>query len=571
MNLYSFSGIAPMSESYVIDSQTSFDLVTTVLQRVNAAETHQAALQLGLQEVVRLTGARRGVLLIRPHHDNDMYPLFTYGGGLTHSYKYNNEFGVLLSGWVLSWPEAEAAGWSSLPLQSFGDLVGAIYLDQVDYVGPQKDQKRTAVEILTYQLGLILALVIENSEMLQIAKEKQTSLEMLAAAGEIGQHLNSSLDTERTMTDFTESCRFLLDAEHCSVLMVDWESETLEYLVGDGVSASKTDTLSLGLHDSIAGWVARTGEPALVTNVRLDPRHEKWPHTLDIFEVRQLVCVPLIVRDGVVGVVQVINKLSGSFDELDLSLLQLLATNAAIALENVQRHTMQEAEVKQKAELYSIASHGLRSPLMSIITWIDWILETGVQNDLHRARLEDIRSQTFSLSRFVGEILDMSRIEVGSLRIKFEPIALVPFVKKAVAVFELRAPTHRFEVQVVGSIPPVHADDTQLSIVLDHLLENAVKYSPIGSMVQVKVEAVGDQVQVSISDQGPGIPLDEIENLFSRFYRGRQQSANGHSLGLGLYISKKLVEAQGGEIQVNSEVNRGSTFTFTLIREKAGD
>ncbi len=572
MTLYSLPQTMTQSASALFENEQSFDIVATALKRVYTAETHQIALQAGLEEVVRLSGARRGVLLIRPRHDNDLYPLFTHGGGLTHSYKYNNEFGVLLSGWVLSWPQAEAAGWHSLPLSSFGDLVGAIYLDEVSYSEPLARQKQIAVETLTHQLGLVLALVIENSEVLQIAKERQVSLEMLAAAGQIGQRLNASTDLERTMADFTQSCRFLLDAEQCAVLTFDPEAETLEYLAVDGVNKAKVQAKAVGLNDSIAGWVARTGEAALILDVEdMDPRSETWLDLAPDLDIRQVVCVPLSIRGSVAGVVQVANKINGSFDELDLSLLQLLATNAAIALENAQRYTLQEAEVKQKAELYSIASHGLRSPLMSIITWIDWILETGVQNDLHRARLEDIRSQTFNLSRFVGEILDMSRIEVGNVRILLAPLAVVPFVKKSVAMFELRAPTHRFEVEVIGSIPPVRADETQLLIVLDHLLENAIKYSPVASVIKVKIEPVANNVQISVSDQGAGIPVDEIGNLFSRFYRGRQQSASGHSLGLGLYISKKLVQAQGGDMWVHSEIDRGSTFTFTLTRERIGD
>ena len=570
MTLYSLPQIMTLGESALFGNEQGFDIIATALKRLYSAETHQAALQAGLQEVVRLSGARRGVLLIRPRHDNDMYPLFTHGGGLTHSYKYNNEFGVLLSGWVLSWPQAEAAGWHSLPLSSFGDLVGAIYLDEVCYSEPLAKQKQVAIEALTHQLGLVLALVIENSEVLQIAKERQVSLEMLAAAGQIGQRLNASMDMERTMTDFTQSCRFLLDAEQCAVLTFDPEAETLEYLAVDGINKAKASVKAPSLNDSIAGWVARTGEAALVLDVDMDPDHESWLDLAPELDVRQVVCVPLSIRGSIAGVVQVANKINGSFDELDLSLLQLLATNAAIALENAQRYTLQEAEVKQKAELYSVASQGLRSPLMSIITWIDWILETGVQNDLHRARLEDIRSQTFNLSRFVGEILDMSRIEVGNIRIQLAPLAVVPFVKKAVAMFELRAPTHRFEVDVVGSIPPVQADETQLSIVVDHLLENAVKYSPVASVIKVKIETVANNIQVSVSDQGAGIPADEVGSLFSRFYRG-QQSASGHSLGLGLYISKKLIQAQGGDIWVHSEIDRGSTFTFTLTRERIGD
>lgn len=570
MTLYSLPQIMALNDSALFSSEQGFDTIAAALKQVYTAETHQAALQAGLQEVVRLSGARRGVLLIRPRHDNDLYPLFTHGGGLTHSYQYNNEFGVLLSGWVLSWPQAETVGWHSFPLSSFGDLVGAIYLDEVSYAEPLARQKQIAVEILTHQLGLVLALVIENSEVLQIAKERQVSLEMLAAAGQIGQRLNASTDMERTMTDFSQSCRFLLDAEQCAVLLLDPEAETLEYLAGDGINKAKTPVKAPGLNDSIAGWVARTGEAALVSDVDMDLRYETWLDPADQFAIRQLVCVPLTIRDSVVGVVQVANKINGSFDQLDLSLLQLLATNAAIALENAQRYTLQEAEVKQKAELYSIASHGLRSPLMSIITWIDWILETGVQNELQRARLQDIRSQTFNLSRFVGEILDMSRIEVGNIRIQLAPLAVVPFVKKAVAMFELRAPTHRFEVEVAGSIPPAQADETQLSIVLDHLLENAIKYSPVASLIRVKIEAVGNNIQISICDQGAGIPAHEIKNLFSRFYRG-QQSASGHSLGLGLYISKKLIQAQGGDIWVHSEIDRGSIFKFTLARERTGD
>ncbi len=545
------------------------DVLVAALQALYAAESHHTALQVGLQEVVRLAGARRGVLLIRSRHDNDMYPLFTYGGGLTHSYKLT-EFSGLVGGFVLSWPQAEAAGWSSLPLKSFGDIVGAVYLDRVSYTGPGAEQKRTTVEILAHQLALILTVVIENTELIQVAKEKQASLEMLAAAGQIGQRLNANLDVDHAIADFTEACRFLLDAEKCSVLIVDWDAESLRFWDNRSSGAARYDGPTLGLHNSIAGWVARTGEPALVPDVLSDPRHTDREDVVSGLEMRQIICVPLNVQGQVLGVIEVLNKINGNFDELDLRLLQLLASSAAVTLENTQRYTLQQAEVKQKAELYSVASHGLRSPLMSIITWLDWILETGVQNDLHKARLEDIRSQTFNLSRFVSEILDMSRIEVGNVRIRLTPIALIPYVKRAVALFELRAPTHRFEVEVSGHIPPVLADETQLLIVLDHLLENAVKYSPASTVIKIKVASTEGQVTVSVCDQGPGIPAEELENLFTRFYRGRQQSANGHSLGLGLYISKKLIEAQGGDLWVESTVGHGSNFTFHLSPEDLG-
>jgi K+-sensing histidine kinase KdpD len=270
----------------------------------------------------------------------------------------------------------------------------------------------------------------------------------------------------------------------------------------------------------------------------------------------------------VLGVIQAVNKINGDFDKLDLGLLQVLALNVATAMENTKHYARQQAEVEQTAELYSVASHGLRSPLMSILTSVEWILETGVQNEAHKARLEDIRSQTFSLAQFASEILDLSRVEMGNVRVKLTPVAVVPLIKRVLAAFELRVPSHSFEMQAEGTIPPARADESQLPIVLDHLLENAVKYSPDGSVIRVKVAASNAHVMISVLDEGQGIPPDELETVFSRFYRGRKQTSKGHSLGLGLYIARKLVQAQDGNIWAESEVGQGACFTFTLPREE---
>jgi K+-sensing histidine kinase KdpD len=392
---------------------------------------------------------------------------------------------------------------------------------------------------------------------------------MLSTTGQISQRLNANSNVEQILAEFVEACHFLLDAKQCSILEIDWETETLRFLGGDTFDLSNDGLPEIDLHDSITTWVARTGEAALVSDVGLDSRYNEAVDAITGFEMRQLMCVPLSVQGRVLGIVQAINKVSGDFDELDLNLLQLLATNVAIALENARYSTQQQAEAKQQAELYSVASHGLRSPLMSILTSVDWILETGIQNEAHQTKLEDIRSQTFNLASYVSGILDMSRIEMGHVRIHLMPVAITVFIKKTLTTFERRAPTHRFELQISGRIPPVRADETQLAIILDHLLENAIKYSPEGGLIQVKVTSSDGQVIVSVCDQGCGIPADELENVFTRFYRGReQQSSKGHSLGLGLYITQKLVQAQGGEIWVESEPSRGTNFTFTLLQEE---
>jgi signal transduction histidine kinase len=165
----------------------------------------------------------------------------------------------------------------------------------------------------------------------------------------------------------------------------------------------------------------------------------------------------------------------------------------------------------------------------------------------------------------------MSRIETENLRTQLLPVAITPLLRKTLAAFERRFPTHNFELRVMEHIPPAYADETQLAIVLDHLVENAVKYSPANSTIRVEIAASGEQVLVSVCDQGSGIMADELEDIFARYYRGRHQPAKGHSLGLGLYIARKLIQAQGGEIWAKSVVGRGSCFTFTLLQAKIGD
>ncbi len=565
MNPYPETGTITMPSFW---GQDGSDILLNALRRIYATNDRLLALQVGLQEIVQLTGAQRGVLLVHAHNGDDAYPLFMYGGGFARPHKFDKS-DVLLNRWVLSLSQTDVV---SLPerilLKDFGAVVGAIHLDQIDYKGPWGEQRRSAVEALVPQLGLMVAFVVENNELLRIAKERQTLLEMLSITGQISQRLNANSDVDQIMAEFVEACYFLLDAKQCSILEVDWETEKLRFLVSDAFDVSDESLPEIGLYDSIAGWVARTGEPALVSDVSLDSRHNPAIDEVTGIETQQLMCVPLSVQGRVLGVVEAVNKVSGDFDELDLNLLQLLATNVAITLENVRQAAEQQAEVEQKAELYSVASHGLRSPLMNILTSVDWILETGVQNEAHRARLRDIRAQTFSLARFASEILDMSRIEMGNIRMQLAPVAIVVLIKKILANFELRIPTHRFELKVEDHIIPVRADESQMSIVLDHLIENAVNYSPEDSLVRVEVAASNGQVMVSVCDEGQGIPPDEIDNVFTRFYRGREHSAKGHSLGLGLYITQKLIQSQGGDIWVESELGRGSCFTFTLPQEK---
>lgn len=568
MRLYSHPSALPLTDYY--QEREKPDLVAVALGRIQAAGNRFLALQIGLREIICLAGARQGVLLTRLAHSGELQPFIGCDSSSKQFYDVfesdeTPDSAALTD--LLGSMQLNSGILSSIPLKSFGKVVGAIHLDQINYSGFLADQKRLAVEML----GRQLALIIENLELSQVARERQTLLEMLATAKQIGQRLNTNLKTEQILAEFLESGRFLFNAERCFILAANPDTETLHLLDEHMPDIAGANLPEVSLSDPLLGWVARTSEPLLLTEMAADERYSPSLKATLGFEIRQLMAVPLTVRGEVLGVVGIVNKNSGQFDELDMSLLQMLAPSTAIALENAHRFVWQQAEAAQKTELYSVASHALRSPMMNILTSIEWILETGVQKKLHRIRLEDIQSQIVNLAKFAGAILDVSRIETENLRAQLGPVALTPLVKKTLTAFERRFPSHRFDVQTSGHIPLVYSDEAQLTIILDHLVENAVKYSPADSIIQVKIATSAERVVVSVCDQGDGILPDELQDIFDRYYRGRYQPAKGHSLGLGLYIVRKLVQALGGEIWVESNVGCGSCFTFTLLQAELGD
>ena len=189
------------------------------------------------------------------------------------------------------------------------------------------------------------------------------------------------------------------------------------------------------------------------------------------------------------------------------------------------------------------------------------------ENDLSTSEeyLDIALDQIDRMSRLILELLDVSRIETGRLEIRREPIAWSLFVRDVVRLHHTALSGRRFQINIADDGKLVNGDRDRLEQVLGNLMENAVKYSPDGSEIVVSVEDKGDQIVTAVSDQGIGIPVDELGQVFERFHRGRQVSSTNYGgLGLGLYITKQIVERHGGTIWVESKEGIGTTFHFTL-------
>jgi PAS domain S-box-containing protein len=218
-----------------------------------------------------------------------------------------------------------------------------------------------------------------------------------------------------------------------------------------------------------------------------------------------------------------------------------------------------------KSGFISMVSHELRSPLSHIIASTELIQEANLSRDQHQDLLNIVHAQSNRLNKFIAQILDVSLLEAGTVKAKQKPVALKPMIEQIIEVFKIRANTHRFEFVVPEGPTIVVGDEAKIQTVLDNLLDNAVNYSPKGSKVSIEVSDRDKEVVISVIDEGIGIPANQLERIFERFHRvNASDDQEQYGYGLGLYISKRLIEIQGGSIWVKSEAGRGSRFSFSL-------
>jgi len=220
-----------------------------------------------------------------------------------------------------------------------------------------------------------------------------------------------------------------------------------------------------------------------------------------------------------------------------------------------------------KDEFISLVSHEMRSPLTVITGAVNTVLTEGARLSQEETRqlLKDAALETESLSHLLGNLLELSRIQANRLSLHAEAMSVRKVVQGTVEEVKRQSSRHEFVVDLPKELPPVYADELRLERILYNLLENAVKYSPQGGEIRVSVTPTDKHLVIGVSDQGIGISSSDQDKLFGPFQRleeSRPEGAGG--LGLGLLVCRRLVEAHGGQIWVESEPGQGSTFFFTV-------
>ena len=238
------------------------------------------------------------------------------------------------------------------------------------------------------------------------------------------------------------------------------------------------------------------------------------------------------------------------------------------AIANVRDVTEQKIEAEMQNTFISVISHELKTPVSIIKGYAETLAREDAEWDKETLRdgLQVIGEEADRLAKQIGGLLEVSRLQAGGLRMELTEWALPPLAAQVVERFAGQAGARfQFELRFPDDFPAVFADHERTRQVLENLVSNAVKYSPEGGAIRVSGRVSGDHAIVSVSDQGIGIPPDEQRKLFRRFYRvDNRLSRETQGAGLGLFLARAIVEAQGGRIWVDSQPGRGSRFSFTL-------
>jgi signal transduction histidine kinase len=322
----------------------------------------------------------------------------------------------------------------------------------------------------------------------------------------------------------------------------------------------------------LINYVRRTSSNVLLGQADDDERHADDPY-IATQRPRSAMCVPALHRARLIGVLYLENRqVAGVFTTERVRILQSLSAQTAIALENARLRRELEAENSfLRRDLIANVSHDLRTPLVSIRGYLEVLAAKGqaVDDAQRRSYLDTAVRQTEHLGVLIDELFELAKLDFKGLALQCEVFQLGELASDVLQKFRLMADGKpvSLRLQAMSGLPAVRADLSLIERVLDNLIGNALKHTPVGGSVDVRLRGTDRGVELSVVDTGAGIAAADVPHIFDRYYRGRaasgQPSGDARGTGLGLAIARRILELHGRGIEVESDAT-GSTFRFTL-------
>lgn len=381
---------------------------------------------------------------------------------------------------------------------------------------------------------------------------------------EIGPYLHATLDLRKLIGVVMNVAVELTRAEDAALLLLNDATNHLQFEATTRSGVAKE--VSVPLETSIAGWVVTNGRSLRLNTLDDDTRFTNAPDKELLQRPPTLLAVPLHTNTGSpLGALLLLNKKDDptGFSQDDQHAIEALAVQSVVAINNA-RHFAQ-------SDLLAEIIHELKTPMMAISTATTLLMRPDLPSEKHNELLHMIQRESFRLSEMTQDFLDFARLESGRTRLTVKPVNLVALVDEVVDISQPQAAARDIEIQTklpetadyLNSLT-ISGDEARLKQVLLNLVSNAVKYNNDHGIVTISAKRHGNEVCLSVADNGVGIESQDLPHLFERFYRVPDQERGSEGSGLGLAISKKLVEQHNGRIAVESTPGEGTVFRVHL-------
>src|SRR5499433_2403597 len=466
------------------------------------------------------------------------------------------------------------------PLLQKGIAIGAILIRRRE-VRPFSERQIKLLETFADQAVIAIENVRLFQELQARTRELARSVGELKALGEVGQAVSSTLDLQTVLSTIVGHAVQLSRTNGGVIYEYDEATETFLLRASYHMEESLVEALRgapIRLGEGATGRSAMIRAPVQVPDT-LDEREytgARLRPMLGRLGYRSVLAVPLLREGRIMGALTVWRKEAGNFSPEVVNLLQTFAIQSALAIQNARlfreiedKSKEIEAANRHKSEFLANMSHELRTPLNAIIGFSEVLGERmfGELNEKQAEYTDDILSSGRHLLSLINEILDLSKVEAGRMELELATFDLPLAIDNARTFVRERATKHgiNLDVTVDERLGDFVGDERKIKQILLNLLSNAVKFTPEGGRIGINARQTNGAVEISVSDTGIGISPEDQAKIFEEFRQvGGDYSHKREGTGLGLTLAKKFVELHGGKIWVESEVGKGSTFSFTL-------